>query len=156
VIPRRPGLKPKPRPALLSVRARLTPHAVGNETGVRLRRRTLAAVQAAYYLPTAVTPLLSRSAFERVTGRKTEWWLVLTVSALVGAVGAALATSVRGHPGTETAVLGAGAAAGMGLIDVVYVSRGRISPVYLVDAALQLPMAAAWVLSERDGLQVNP
>ena len=105
---------------------------------MRLQRRTLAAVQAAYYLPTAVTPFVSRSAFERVTGPKTEWWLVLTVSALVGAVGASLAVSVRG----------AGAAAGLGLIDVIYVSRGRISPVYLLDAAVQLPMAVAWFLSD--------
>jgi hypothetical protein len=121
---------------------------LGNETAVRLQRRTLAAVQAAYYLPTAVTPFLSRSAFERVTGRKTEWWLVLTVSALVGAVGASLAVSVRGQPETQTVVLGAGAAAGLGLIDLVYVARGRISPVYLLDAALQLPIAAAWVISD--------
>lgn len=84
-------------------------------------------MQAAYYLPTAVIPFLSRSAFERVTGRKTEWWLVLTVSALVGAVGAALAVSVRAKPETETVVLGAGAAAGLGLIDVTYVSRRRAS-----------------------------
>jgi hypothetical protein len=113
-----------------------------------LQRRTLAAVQAAYYLPTAVTPFVSRSAFERVTGPKTEWWLVLTVSALVGAVGAALAVSVRGEPETETVVLGAGAAAGLGLIDLVYAARGRISPVYLLDAAVQLPMAVAWFLSD--------
>jgi hypothetical protein len=45
-------------------------------------------------------------------------------------------------------VLGAGAAAGLGLIDLVYVARGRISPVYLLDAALQLPIAAAWVISD--------
>jgi hypothetical protein len=108
-------------------------------------------VQAAYYAPTAIAPFLSRSAFERVTGRKTEWWLVLTVSALVGAVAAALALSARGEPGPETALLGAGSAAGMGLIDVVYVSRGRISPVYLLDAAVQLPIAAAWIVSERRG-----
>jgi hypothetical protein len=124
------------------------PSAVGNETAVRLQRRTLAAAQAAYYLPTAVTPFLSRSAFERVTGPKTEWWLVLTVSALVGAVAVALAVSVRGEPETETVVLGAGAAAGLGLIDVIYVSRRRISPVYLLDAAVQLPIAVAWFLSD--------
>src|SRR5947209_20416512 len=65
-------------------------------------RRTLAAVQAAYYLPTAIVPFISRRAFERVTGPKTEWWLVLTVSALVGAVGAALGVAARGEPGPET------------------------------------------------------
>jgi hypothetical protein len=112
------------------------------------RRRTLAAAQAAYYVPTAIVPFVSRRAFERVTGPKTEWWLVLTVSALVGAIGSALGVAARGEPGLETAVLGAGSAAGLGLIDVVYVSRGRISPVYLLDAAVQLPLAAAWLAGE--------
>ncbi|MBV9018403.1 MAG: hypothetical protein JO058_22360 [Alphaproteobacteria bacterium] len=116
---------------------------------MRLPRRTLAVVQAGYYAPTGIAPFLSRSAFERVTGPKTEWWLVLTLSALVCAVAGALAVAARGQPGPEAAALGAGAAAGLGLIDVVYVSRGRISPVYLLDAAVQLPIAAAWLVAER-------
>jgi hypothetical protein len=116
---------------------------------MKLERRTLAAAQAAYYVPTAIAPFVSRSAFERVTGPKTEWWLVLTVSALVGAIGAALGISARDTPGRDAVVLGAGAAAGMGLIDIVFVSRRRISPVYLLDAAVQLPIAVGWVASER-------
>ncbi len=114
---------------------------------MRLQRRSVAAVQAAYYAPTAIVPFVSRSAFERATGRKSEWWLVLTVSALVGAVAAALAVSARGEPGPETAVLGAGAAAGLGVIDIVYVARRRISAVYLLDAAVQLPIAVAWLIT---------
>jgi hypothetical protein len=104
-------------------------------------------IQAAYYVPTAIAPFVSRRAFERVTGPKREWWLVLTVGSLVGAVGAALAVSARGEPGPEILVLGAGSAAGLGVIDVVYVLRGRISPVYLLDAAVELPLAGAWLAS---------
>jgi hypothetical protein len=106
-------------------------------------------VQAAYYAPTALAPFLSRRAFERVTGRKTDWWLVVTVSALVGAVAAALGLSARTQTGPETAVLGVGCAAGMGVIDVVYVSNGRICPAYLLDAAVQLPIAAAWLVAQQ-------
>ncbi|MBV9195312.1 MAG: hypothetical protein JO168_14300 [Solirubrobacterales bacterium] len=118
---------------------------------MRLDRRTLAAAQAAYYAPTALAPLLSRRVFERVTGPKTEWWLVMTVSALVGAVAGSLALAARGPVTAETAVLGAGCAVGMGLVDVTYVCRRRISPVYLLDAAVQLPIAAAWVIGVSRG-----
>lgn len=108
--------------------------------------RRLAAVQGAYYLASAVPPFVSRRAFERVTGPKTEWWLVLTVSALVGSVGCSLAVSARKAPGPETVALGVGAAAGLAAIDLVYVWRGRISPVYLLDAAVQLPIACGWLV----------
>jgi hypothetical protein len=111
-------------------------------------RKTLAAVQAAYYLPTAIAPFVSRRAFEKITGPKTEWWLVLTVSVLVGSIGGALGVAARREPGPETVLLGAGSAAGLGLIDVVYVSRGRISPMYLFDAVLELAVAAAWLVGE--------
>ena|SRR5947209_2323138 len=117
------------------------------EAVVRSRRRTIAAVQAAYYVPTAVVPFVSRDAFERVTGPKTEWWLVLTVSTLVGAAAGTLGVSARSDPGPEMAVLGIGCSAGMAVIDIVYVTRRRISPVYLIDAAVQLPLAAAWLMA---------
>jgi hypothetical protein len=112
----------------------------------RPSRQAIATVQAGYYGATAVAPFISRAAFERVTGPKRDWWLVLTVSALVGAVAAALAASARGQPGREMVILGAGAAAGLSSIDVIYVARGRISPVYLIDAAIQVPLAASWLL----------
>jgi hypothetical protein len=104
-------------------------------------------VQAAYYAPTAIVPFLSRRAFERLTGHKTEWWLVQTVSALVGVVAGALSLAARKGPKTDDVLLGAGAAAGLGLIDVVYVARRRISPVYLLDAAAQLSIAGGWVMA---------
>jgi hypothetical protein len=110
-------------------------------------RKTIAVAQAAYYAPTAILPFLSRRAFERLTGEKTEWWLVQTVSALVGAGGATLALAAARDPGTESVVLGAGAASGLGLIDLVYVARRRIAPVYLLDAAAQLALAGAWLLA---------
>src|SRR5947209_3271312 len=85
-------------------------------------RRTVAAIQAAYYAPTALAPLVCRRAFERVTGPKSEWWLVLTVSALVGSVAAALGLAAREEPGPESVVLGFGSALGLGLVDVIYAS----------------------------------
>jgi hypothetical protein len=104
-----------------------------------------ASLQAAYYLPTAVAPFVSRRAFESVTGPKTEWWLVQTVAVLVGVVGGVLATAARrGRVTPEVAALGVGSAVGLAVIDVAHVARGRISPVYLVDAAVELLCVEAW------------
>jgi hypothetical protein len=106
-------------------------------------RRVLAA-QGAYYVTTGVAPFLSRRAFESVTGPKREWWLVQTVGAIVTAVGGGLlAAAARERPPVEVVGIGAGCAASLGAIDVVYVARGRIKPTYLLDAALQAAILAA-------------
>jgi hypothetical protein len=112
--------------------------------------RRIAVAQAAYYLPTAIAPFLSRRRFEATTGPKLEWWLVITVSTLIGAIGSVLGLAglrrERPVPG-ELQLLGAASAAGLAAVDVVYVARRRISPVYLIDGVLQLAFAAAWALS---------
>jgi hypothetical protein len=108
-------------------------------------RRVLVA-QGAYYLATGVAPFVSRRGFERVTGPKLEWWLVQTVSVLVGAIGAALLAAVRNRRETpELTAMAAGCAAGLATIDVVHVARRRIAPTYLVDAAAQLALLAGLV-----------
>jgi hypothetical protein len=114
---------------------------------MRLSATKISAAQAAYYLPTAIAPLVSRRRFEAVTGPKQDWWLVITVASLIGAVGATLAMGARhGNPGPELAVLGGGVAAGLATVDIVYVARRRISPVYLLDSAVELGFVAAWLL----------
>jgi hypothetical protein len=112
--------------------------------------RSVGAAQAAYYLATGVAPFAGRRAFEAVTGRKREWWLVLTVGAIVSVVGASLASAVANDRVTpEVRLLGVGSAASLGGIDVVYVLKGRIAPTYLVDAAVQAAILAAWVRAGR-------
>ena len=102
------------------------------------RERTLTAL-GGYYVATGVAPFASRRAFEAVTGPKTEWWLVQTVGVLVTAAGGAMLGGVRsGRVTPELLGLTAGCAAGLTAIDVVHVARGRISPVYLADAAIQV------------------
>ena len=39
-------------------------------------------------------------------------------------------------------------AAGLGLIDVIFVARGRISPVYLLDAAAEAALVVAWAVAD--------
>src|SRR5215204_3481857 len=109
----------------------------------------LARAQGSFYVATGVWPLLNMRTFEAVTGPKTDRWLVKTVGVLVTAVGAALLLASRRRVQDEIALLGAGSAAGLAAIDIVYALRGRISKVYLLDALCEAAITAAWALSWR-------
>jgi hypothetical protein len=105
--------------------------------------RQVLLAQGGYYVATGVAPFLSRRLFETVTGRKREWWLVKTTGILVTAIGAGLISGVvRDRETPELIGMAAGCAGGLAAIDIVYTLRGRISPVYLADAALQLAALA--------------
>ena len=107
----------------------------------------LALAQGVVYLVSGVWPLVHMRSFEAVTGRKTDRWLVKTVGALVTAIGGGLVLAGRRRRTTpEIALLAGGSALGLAAIDVVYVAKGRISPVYLLDATIELPLAAAWAV----------
>ena len=103
--------------------------------------RAVLVAQAGYYVTTGLLPFVSRRAFEAVTGRKREWWLVQTVGALVTVVGSALLAGVRTDRVTpELRGIAAGSAASLAAIDIVYVAQRRIAPTYLADAAAQLAL----------------
>jgi hypothetical protein len=103
----------------------------------------LARVQGLYFLATGVWPLLSMRTFEAVTGPKADRWLVKTVGVLVAVIGATLLHAGR-RPSPPVTTLAVGSAAGLGAIDVVYAARGRISRIYLLDAAIEALIVAAW------------
>jgi hypothetical protein len=103
--------------------------------------------QGAFYLSSGVWPLISMRTFERVTGPKTDKWLVKTVGVLVSVIGGTLVVSgLQGKSEPATRLLAAGSAVGLSAIDVTYVAKRRISPVYLLDAALEIALTAAWIL----------
>jgi hypothetical protein len=108
------------------------------------RRRAILQAQAAYYITTGLWPLLSRRAFEAVTGPKTDWWLVQMVGLLAAAIGTTLAVGARAEtrsPAVRTlAILSALSFSG---IDIVHAARGRISKIYLGDAAVELVLVTA-------------
>ena len=117
---------------------------------MKLRRQTLIAM-AAYYVATGAWPILHMRSFEAVTGPKTDHWLVKTVGALALANGAALAFGARREEiSAETVALAVCSALAFSAVDVVYVTRGRIAPVYLGDAAVELALAA--VIAAGDAL----
>jgi hypothetical protein len=111
--------------------------------------RYVASVQAAFYVGTGFWPLLSRRSFERVTGPKTDFWLAQTVGLTVAAIGIGLAHALSRRQGvpTELRTVAATSAAGLALVDVAFVARGRISKIYLADAAAEVALVAGWLLA---------
>lgn len=106
--------------------------------------RVLAAAQGAYYVGTGVWPVVHLESFEAVTGPKVDRWLVKTFGTLIAATGAALVVGARERPSRTLVALGAGSALALALADTIYVLKGRISPVYLLDALVEVGLAVAW------------
>jgi hypothetical protein len=106
---------------------------------------TLALLQGAYFLLAGIWPIVHMRSFIAVTGPKIDLWLGKTVAVMIIAVGATLLSAgwnLRVTP--EIALLAVASAAGLFAIDVVYVSKRVISPIYLLDAFAELGLMAAW------------
>jgi hypothetical protein len=109
--------------------------------------KRVAGMQGLYFVATGLWPIVHRRSFELVTGPKLEGWLVKTVGALAAAMGATFLNAARQRRvSPQVRVLGVGSALAFAGVDVWYVARRRISRVYLMDAALELGLAAAWYL----------
>jgi hypothetical protein len=114
--------------------------------------RRIAAIQAVVWLGTGLWPLLHMRSFQAVTGPKVDGWLVRTVSALIVVIGATIGLAWRrDRIDPETALLGGASATALATVDVVGVAVGRIAPVYLLDAACELPLAAGWLWAWQAG-----
>jgi len=93
--------------------------------------------------------------FELVTGEKTDnlptrleadHWLLMTVSVLITTISITLlVAAVRRGETFEVGLMAVLAAIGLTSIDAIYVFRRVISPVYLIDAAVEVPLIAAWL-----------
>jgi hypothetical protein len=116
--------------------------------GVNGMQYTVALVQGIYFLVTGIWPLLSMRSFLAITGPKTDLWLVKTVGLILGVIGAVLiyaqATATVNPPVVALAI---GAAASLALIEIVYVIKRVISPIYLGDAAAELILIAWWAIA---------
>jgi energy-converting hydrogenase Eha subunit E len=111
-------------------------------------------LQGGYFLITGVWPLVSLDTFEAVTGPKTDDWLVITVGVLVAVIGAVLLFSAaRRTLPLEVVVLALASSIGLALVDVVFVSRRVIAPIYLRDAALQALLWIGWAIALLGGDQ---
>jgi uncharacterized membrane protein SirB2 len=115
----------------------------------------LTRIQGTYFLLTGVWPLLHMRSFEAVTGPKRDRWLVKMVGLLAASIGVTLLAGARRRaPSRETRVLAMTSAVSFAAIDVWYALRGRIAPVYLADAVVELGLLGAW-LRRGDAAQVQ-
>ena len=107
--------------------------------------RALLVAHGLYYLLGGAWPVLSIRSFEAVTGPKKDKWLVKTTGLLVAVIGGTLARAAQAEKtGCELKFLAIGSAASLALVDIFYVSRRRIPPVYLCDALAELVLITAW------------
>lgn len=112
----------------------------------------LATLHGAYFLVTGLWPLIHERSFERVSGPKTDDWLVRTVAVLVSVIGAVLLLAGRrGRIVPELRVLAVGSSAGLGAVSVYYPARGRISRIYWLDALAEAGLIVMWLLAGVSG-----
>lgn len=102
-------------------------------------------LQGLYYGLTGLWPIVHIDSFLKVTGPKTDLWLVKTVGLLIVVIGATLGLSAyRRQWSAEIAVLAIGSAVVLAAVDGVYVLKRRIMKVYLLDAAGEVGLLALW------------
>jgi len=112
--------------------------------------RAVAAGQGMYYLVTGIWPSISPATFQAVTGPKVEMWLVQLFGFLICVPACLLLWAVwRGRLAGGTVGAAVGTAAVLMVGDVVYVARGHIGPVYLIDALAELFLLAGWAVAIR-------
>jgi hypothetical protein len=106
--------------------------------------------------------------FLMVTGPKTDHlgteqgdhWLVITVGTLVAAIAIPLLSAAWHRLLTrEVVLLAVGSALGLTAIDILFVLRGAIPPIYLGDAALEVLLLFGWcaaaVISQKKQLAAS-
>lgn len=102
---------------------------------------------------TGIWPLVGMGTFLLVTGSKTDLWLVNTVGLLLAVIGAVLfSAGLRKKAYGEFFLLGAGSSAVLALVDIYYVWSRIISPVYLLDAGIEIVLIALWIKTYSSGM----
>jgi hypothetical protein len=120
--------------------------AQGYRNQMRASARTLAGVHAAYFVSSGLWPLLHRPSFERVTGKKQDFWLVRTVGGLAAASGLSMGLAAwRGSRQPETVALALASGLVFALADLR--AARTESRLYLADSLLQIGFAPAWLAS---------
>jgi hypothetical protein len=105
----------------------------------------VAAVQGFYYLGTGLWPLVSLDSFLKVTGPKTDLWLVQAFGTLVSLVGVILLVAAwRRKIPLEIVTLAVGMALALAGVDIIFVLKRSIGAVYLIDALAQIGLVALW------------
>lgn len=132
--------------AAQALRRFVSGHGESKKRGIFPGHSKLATAQGLYLLATGLWPLVHYRSFEMVLGPKEDDWLVRCVAGLGATMGYAQLRA-GSAPGGKAAArrLGIGAALTFGAIDVIYGGGGRISRLYLLDAAAEAVWLGAWL-----------
>lgn len=107
----------------------------------------LAYLQGFYFAITGIWPILHMASFIAVTGPKTDLWLVRTVGLVLFIIGLGLITAaVRNQVNVPVFLIAIGSAIGLTLIDIIYVLKEVIPPVYLGDAIVEIILIICWLI----------
>ena len=109
---------------------------------------SLSVIQGVYFLLTGLWALVSIDTFQKVTGPKTDLWLVKTVGVLVAVIGSVLLLAAwSGDVSGSTVVLAVGSAGALAAVDINYSLKGAISKIYLLDAVAEIVLVMLWLLT---------
>ena len=105
----------------------------------------VALAQGLYYIVTGIWPVVHMRSFVKVTGPKTDLWLVHTVGAMLIAVGGGLLVAgMQRQFQPALIVVAMLSAAVLCAVEVIYVSKRTISRIYLLDTAIEIGFLLAW------------
>lgn len=117
--------------------------------------RVLVFAQSTYLFVTAMWALLHIESFMRVTGPKTDIWLVKTVGALLLPIAACLATYLFIKVDRRPAfVLGCLTALAFISVDFYYALNDVISDIYLADGVVEIIFFVTWIYIARKRYKV--
>ena len=105
----------------------------------------MALTQGIYYLVSGAWGVVHIASFQKVTGRKTDLWLVKTVGLLLVAIGGGLILAGAGRgfaPGLIFIAMASAVA--LLIIELVYVLKRVIGPIYLADAVVEAGFLIWW------------
>jgi hypothetical protein len=108
----------------------------------------VALVQGIYFFVTGIWPILSMRTFLLVTGPKTDLWLVKTVGLVLASIGATLLfAGWTAQVNPPVIFLAISAALSLTIVEIVYVAKHVISPVYLGDTIAEVILIGWWLWS---------
>lgn len=108
----------------------------------------VALLQGIYFFVSGIWPIIHMHSFLKVTGPKTDLWLVKTVGLILAVIGAVLIVAqLNGEVNNSITILAIGSALSLAIVEFVYVARRVISPIYLGDAIIELVLIGWWSLS---------
>lgn len=115
-----------------------------------MQGKRLARLQGLFNIANGAWPLLHMESFEAIFGPKTDRWLVRTVAGLLLGNGIVQFAAAEDEAGVRHARrVGLATAATLLAVDLRYAPTGRISRMYLLDAAAEAAWIALWVRSRQ-------